>query len=429
MIIINSTTKDSLVYTNLKKHKLLYADYTGTGQPSPIIDEYITEYIYPFYANTHSNSSSSKTMTNHINKTREYIRKKMNLKNNQLVIFTGTGTTGAINHLVNSINYKNYNNINLVISLYEHHSNYLPWIEKSKLYKNITLHIIPLKGNGELDYTWYYNLLLDLKDEELIITSITACSNVSGIITDIAKIKLIIDNTVGDKGLLFVDYACLAPYKPINAALSNACFISPHKFIGGIATPGILIADESLFMNNCPYAPGGGCVKMANKKKIVYEDDIEQRETGGTPNIIGIIRVKLVLIIKELYLNIIEKNEKFILEYVHKKLNNLVSNNYNLTVLYLNKQINNRLPIICISLNDCHFNDIVKIMSNLFGIQTRGGISCCGLFGDYIEETMHIKGWCRITFHWLMSMDEIDYILNAIKYITINHKMLSKYKI
>lgn len=425
MITIDFDTRKNLLFYN---KKFIYADYTGTGQPSPLIDNYLNTNVYPYYANTHSNSLWSTIMTNQIKNSREYIRKKMNLRDDQKIIFTGNGTTGAINHLVNSLNYVKYNNINIIISLYEHHSNYLPWIEKSKLYSNMKIYIIPLK-DGIIDYEWYTDLLTKLNPNDLNITSITGCSNVSGIITDIKNIRNIINRILGPNGLLFVDYACLAPYKYIDASLSNACFISPHKFIGGITTPGLLIADEKLFMNKCPYAPGGGCVKQADDTEIIYEDNIETKESGGTPNIIGIIRIKLVLMIKDIYFDVIQTNEKFITYYVHDKLKNLVSRIPNLTVLYLNKHLHHRLPIVCISISGCHYNAIVKILSNLFGIQTRGGISCCGIFARHIKKTMNIDGWCRISFHWLMTFDEINYILNAIENIAFNHKNLENYKI
>jgi selenocysteine lyase/cysteine desulfurase len=93
----------------------------------------------------------------------------------------------------------------------------------------------------------------------------------------------------------------------------------------------------------------------------------------------------------------------------------------NLKVLFIGKHMKNRLPIICISIDKCDFNNIVKLMNSLYGIQTRGGISCCGLLANYVENVMNIHGWCRITFHWLMTLEEIDYILNAIEYITQNY--------
>jgi len=124
--------KNKIIYKN--KYNFIYADYIGTCQCSSLIDKYLNKNIYPYYANIHSNSYFSKLMLKYVNKTKKYMRKYLNISDEYVIIFTGNGTTGAINHLVNSIDFKNYKNINIIISLYEHHSNYLPWIEKSKLY-------------------------------------------------------------------------------------------------------------------------------------------------------------------------------------------------------------------------------------------------------------------------------------------------------
>ena len=398
------------------KVKILYADYTGTGLPSPVVDNYLINNIYPYYANTHSNSFCSQFMNEQIELTKKYIKKTMNVKQSQSILFTGNGTTGATNHLINSLNFDKYNKINILISLYEHHSNFLPWVEKAKKYNNINIILIPLK-DGIIDYDKYSEIFSSLNKYDLTITSITACSNVSGIKTDLTKIRSIINYYVGNKGLLFVDYASSAPYVKIDASICNAIFISPHKLIGGNSTPGLLIADSNLFMNNCPYAPGGGCVKRANDEIIEYIDDIEERESSGTPNIIGIIKIRLALILKDKLFHVITHNEHEIIKYIHNKLTEIQKKYPQLTVLYLNKHLNFRLPIICISIKDMHFNEIVKLMNDKFGIQTRGGISCSGLFAKYVENTMGIKGWCRITFHWSMTQENVDYILYAISYI------------
>ena len=398
--------------------KILYADYIGTGRPSPIIEAYLVENIYPYYGNTHSNSFCSEYMNNEIELTRNYIKSTMNVQCRQSIIFTGNGTTGAINHLVNSLDFKKYNKINIIISTYEHHSNFLPWVEKAKIYNNIEIILLPLTNDGLIDYNKYAKILLQLNKNNLIITSITACSNVSGIITDLVRIRNIINENIGTEGLLFVDYATLGPYANIDASICNAIFISPHKFIGGNSTPGLLIADTNLFMNKCPYAPGGGCVKKANNEIIDYLENIEERESSGTPNIIGIIKIRLILLLKNKLNDVIMHNEHQITRYVHHKLTFIKNKYSNLRILYLNKHLNHRLPIICINIENRHFNEIVKLMNDQYGIQCRGGVSCAGIFAKYIENTMGISGWCRISFHWSMTHEEIDYILDAIDSIT-----------
>lgn len=407
LIEIPTDVKYNLVYQepNIKTPfwnsiKVIYADYTATGKPSPIIDDHINSKIKPYYSNTHSNSELSVITKKNINKTYKYLHNKFGHTKN--IIFTGTGTTGCINHLVKILNWSDYNNI--FISTLEHHSNFLPWAEIAKKY-NIKLHIIPLDDTGNINHE-ILSKNINPKDNNII--SITACSNVTGIKTDLNAIKLIAKS---NNSLLFIDFACLAPYDNIDLEFVDGCFISPHKFVGGDSTPGILIISKLLKICDIPCNQGGGCVISADSKKIIYDTNIEERETAGTSNIIGIIKLKIVFGINYEFIDIINYNEKIISCYVFDKFRKM-----NVELLFKNNI--ERLPIVAFNIKDCHYNFIVKLLSDLFGIQTRGGIMCCGLLSEYLN----INGWCRISFHWLMTKKEIDYIISAVEFISKNFK-------
>lgn len=413
-----------------KKIKLVFADNTATGRPCPYIDDKIKK-ILPYYTNTHSNSYCAEKMNNLIDATRAYIRKQYKLTEKQKILFTGTGATGAINHLASSINTDNYKTINIFISVLEHHSNYLPWYELAKQSKNIRLFVIPLKDN-DIDHQWLENALNKIiKIDVLNIVTITGCSNVTGIMTDIPLFTNIINkyNTnIGKKTTyLFIDCACLSPYKILNGTLADAFFISGHKFIGGATTPGILIATEELFSKQHPYQPGGGCIVSADDKHIVYDSNIEIKESAGTPNIIGIIRLLYVLQLQNEFIDIIETNDRALTDYVHKSLDKLHKSNSNFSFIFPNQYIERRLPIVAIHMSNIHFNLTVALLNDLFGIQTRGGISCCGIFGKYLNKHFNIGGWCRVTFSWIMSKKEIDYIIDSIKFIATYGELFEKY--
>jgi selenocysteine lyase/cysteine desulfurase len=426
IIMENLLYESPIITTPLTNNiQITFADDTASGRPSKYIDNKLMTEIVPFYSNTHSNAYCGIKMRDKIDEVRKKIRKFYKLTDHQKILFTGTGATGAINHLVNSIDYNKYKHVYIYVSMYEHYSNYLPWVELTKENKKINIKVIPFDINDDIDYNWIKRELMDtISCHNMNIVSVTACSNVTGVKTDIKKLIEIVKNDININTYLFLDCACIAPYERMVLEKIDAVFISPHKFVGGTSTPGLLIAIQELFLRGHPYNPGGGCVKKANTHEIIYEDDIEKKETGGTPNIIGIIRIKYILILKEKYFNIITFNEHYIVKYVHSKLLKLCGKLPNLKVLYLNKHLESRLPIVCINIDNCHYNIIVKLMNDIFGIQTRGGISCCGLLASHIKKNMNIEGWCRITFHWIMSIEEIDYILNAIKYIAINHKKL-----
>lgn len=380
--------------------KVIFADYTATGRPSPIIDEYINNNIKPKYSNNHSNSQLSSIINTYIDKTYKYFHNKYGHSKN--IIFTGNGTTGCINHLSKLLNWNKYNNI--YISTLEHHSNFLPWSKISKIY-GIKINIIPLDDNGNINLK---SLSDNINKNNNNIISITACSNVTGIKTNLDDIKLIAKN---NNSLLFVDYACLAPYDNIDLELVDACFISPHKFIGGDSTPGLLIISKLLEINDTPCCPGGGCVISADSKNIIYDTNIEKRETAGTVNIIGIIKLRLIFSIYDEIYDIISINEKNIACYIYDKFRRL-----NIDIIFENNV--NRLPIISFNIKNCHYNFVVKLLSDLFGIQVRGGIMCCGLLSEYIN----CEGWCRISFHWIMSRMEIDFIIHAIEFIKLYWK-------
>lgn len=255
--------------------KVMFADLTASGRPSPLIENYITENVLPYYSNTHSNAYCGIMMKNMVTDTKNYIRKCLSIDKTKKIIFTGSGSTCAINHLIYCLKLEDNKKVNIFVTALEHHSNYLPWVELAKK-MDISLHVIPIKDNFDIDVDYLENKI-KTNDSLMNIVAITACSNVLGIKIDVANIYNILQKynicsldkecCYGKRNLLFVDYACSAPYVEINGNLSDALFFSPHKFLGGISTPGVLIANRELFQNSSPFTPGGGCVKSVCRKK------------------------------------------------------------------------------------------------------------------------------------------------------------------
>jgi selenocysteine lyase/cysteine desulfurase len=431
MIRISDEIKEKLFYpkitinTNLKKDvPLIFADDVASGRPSPYIDKLLTEKVLPYYANTHSNAITGETMAEKLDITRNKIRDFYGLDKSYKIIFTGSGCTSAINHLINLLDYDTHKNTKIYISRLEHYSNHLPWLELCKR-ELVKLNIIDLDNNNYIDYDQLEDKIRNESDKILKIISMTGGSNVSGVLTDIKRLLEI--KKKYDNVLLFLDNACIAPYIRDNYSNVDAIFISGHKFVGGQTTPGILIAKNNLFEKDAPFAPGGGSVMRLNKLRPVYSSDIETRESAGTPNILGIIRLFYVYRLYESLMPIIENNNNFLNNYLRDNFNKLKEKHKDLYVLNLDSV--NKLPIISFSVKDIHYNFIVVLLNDLFGIQTRGGISCCGLLADVIEKKYKFRGWVRVSFSWKMTIEEVNYILNAIEYILNNHhNYKSKYK-
>ena len=426
--------KSPIINTPLKSNiHLVFADCIASGRPSPLVERDIAA-ILPYYSNTHSNAYCGIMMKNMVNETKEYMRKCFGIDRGKKIIFTGSGTTCAINHLVYCLKLELLKRVNVFLTPLEHHSNYLPWVELSKRHKHITLNIIPIKDDFTIDCDFLETNIKASSAITVNIVSITACSNVLGIKTDVANVYNILQKynicecSYGKKNLLFVDYACSAPYVPINGTTCDAFFFSPHKFLGGISTPGVLIANRELFHNQSPFTPGGGCVKKVCSKFVEYEKDIEKREMAGTPNIIGIVRVKKVLELKNMFINTIEYNEHAIAQYVFCQFNKMSQKYPQLQVILPKCNVENRLPIVCLSVKNVHYNLLVAILSDLYGIQTRGGVSCTGILAELIQKRFGIVGWCRISFNWLMTAEEIDFIIEAVEFVIENvEKYRGKY--
>jgi selenocysteine lyase/cysteine desulfurase len=411
--------------------KSIYADYTASGKPFKYIENYIKDKVYPYYANTHSNAFCGRYMQSFIDKSKRYIRKVINANKDYSILFTGNGCSCAINHFIHILDLHNSEitkeNTVVLITEMEHNSNFLPWKEL-----NVTLKLIKLDNNtAVIDFDDFTNKMEKYKDYKNKIISVIACSNIIGVRQPIHYIS-----KMGHKYGFIVcfDYACNAPYDPINMIGNDidAIYLSPHKFLGGVGTTGLLVIKDKLFKNKCPLFPSGGTVRYTSNTKKIYSIDNEKRESGGTPNIIGCIKTGLVFKLKSILYPYIVYKEHKILKYVFPRLKNIPN------MILLNKLNFNMLPIFSFRIPNLHYNLVVLLLNDLFGIQSRGGVSCSGLFAKkllninnneenkIVNEITHDKGvpgdygWCRVTFHYTMSFENINNILNGISFIAIN---------
>jgi len=250
--------------------------------------------------------------------------------------------------------------------------------------------------------------------------SIIHSSNLTGYFLPIMQIKNAFSPLCSHKHIshyFFTDMACSAPYTQVDGKAFDAIFISPHKFIGGVGTPGLLIAKTCLFQKNHPIHPGGSCVKKTTFNKVEYATDIETRESAGTPAIVGIIKIGQCLLLKEKYWKYIHRNEKELTQVIQifgRKMKEKHGKDF---FWFDYPKCVERLPIFAFHHRQMHYNYIVVLLNDFFGIQSRGGKSCAGLFTDALQKTENIDGLCRISFHWTMSKKDVVYILNAIEYV------------
>jgi selenocysteine lyase/cysteine desulfurase len=313
----------------------------------------------------------------------------------------------------------------------EHHSNHTSWFEtiaevvQLEPDKNLLVNIDDLKEKLE-----------KYKDRTFKIGSFTACSNVTGIRTPIHEMAKLIHEY---GGLVFVDYAAGAPYMDINMHPEDplekldAIFFSPHKFLGGPGSSGVLIFDKAMYKLDVPDNPGGGTVDWTNPwGKYKYVDDIEVREDGGTPGFLQSIKAALAIELKEKMgvKNILAREEEQ-LEIAFKGLKAIKGINI------LAENIIDRIGVISFYHPEIHFNLFVKVLNDRHGIQTRGGCACAGTYGHYLLEVSYDRskeitdkinhgdlsekpGWVRWSLHPTMKDEEVRFFLNAVEDVVKN---------
>ena len=426
------------------KKKIIYADWTASGRLYQPIEEKISVDFGPFMANTHTESNiTSLMMTRLYKQSKKIIKEHVNADKYDVVILDGFGMTSVVNKLQRILGlrvpeiWKNHLPLPererpvIFMTHMEHHSNQTSWLE--------TLGEVILVNpdrEGRVDLNHLEQLLNVYKERQLKIGSFTACSNVTGIQTPYHKLAKIMHQY---GGLCFVDFAASAPYVEINMHPEDpfekldAIFFSPHKFLGGPGTSGVLVFDSRIYTNKVPDHPGGGTVFWTNPwGEHKYFDDIEMREDGGTPGILQSIRTSLCLNLKsKMGINHILKREKEQLSLLFSGLEKLPE------VHILAGNIKDRIGIVSFYIKNIHYNLIVLLLNDRYGIQVRGGCSCAGTYGHYLlnidkstskqisEKITHgdlstKPGWVRFSIHPIMTDEEIRTFIQAIREIIVN---------
>ena len=428
------------------RKKIIYTDWTASGRLYRPIEEKLMNAFGPFVANTHTETTVSGTaMTKAYHHARNIIKQHVNANQNDVLITDGTGMTGVVNKFQRILGIKVPENLKdfiaipiekkpvVFISHMEHHSNQTSWLETIA-----DVEVIPSTEDGLFSLENLKVLLEKYKERTLKIASITSCSNVTGIRTPYHEAAKMMHQ---HNGVCFVDFACSGPYVSIDMhpedeeAYLDAIFFSPHKFLGGPGTSGVLVFNKKLYNNMVPDCPGGGTVSWTNPwGEHKYIDNIEDREDGGTPGFLQVIKTALAIQLKdEMGIDNILKREHEIVEYVFDSLRNVPN------IKILAGQHQERLGVISFFIDDLHFNLGVKLLNDRFGIQTRGGCSCAGTYGHFLlhvdQETSHKlvneislgdlirkPGWIRMSIHPTTTSAEIEYVCNAIKSLAENHK-------
>ncbi|OIP64021.1 MAG: selenocysteine lyase [Ignavibacteria bacterium CG2_30_36_16] len=424
--------------------RILYADWVASGRLYEPIEKKMCELFGPMVGNTHSESSVTGTsMTLAYHHAHEIIKRHVNANKDDVIITAGAGMTAMVNKFQRILGFKVPEQLKdylhlpkelrpvVFVTHMEHHSNQTSWLETIA-----DVVVVPPDEHGLVSLENLERQLEKHKDSKLKIGSFTACSNVTGIITPYHQMAEIIHK---HHGFCFVDFACSAPYVNIDMHPENplekldAIFFSPHKFLGGPGTAGVLIFDSKLYKNRVPDNPGGGTVDWTNPwGQYRFVSSIEAREDGGTPSFLQTIRAGLCIKLKEeIGVENIHQREEELVKMAFKGLNEVPG------LHILADNVEDRLGAISFFIDNIHYNLLVKILNDRFGIQMRGGCSCAGTYGHFLLHVSLCKsrkitekinhgdfsdkpGWVRMSIHPTMTDEELLFTLDAINKIVTN---------
>lgn len=434
------------IETPFGERLLCYADLTATGRHLRVVEDRVRQ-IRPFYANTHTEiSSTGRMMTELRESARRAIRAAVNAAEDDEVLFVGAGATAAVNKLVGLLGLRVSEPLErayglseriasaerpvVLVGPYEHHSNELPWLESVAEVVEIGLDDV-----GNIDLEDLRARLEEYARRPLKIGSFSAASNVTGVLSDVSGITRVLRAAAA---FAVFDYAAAGPYVPIDmhpadpAERIDALFLSPHKFVGGPESSGILVAHRSLFRTRVPERPGGGTVDYVagpGHDAVDYVSRLDEREEGGTPAILGDIRAALAFAVKEAVgPTEIRAHEISIAERAATRLRR------HARIRVLGPSNLPRLAIVPITVEGLHHDMVSALLDHLFGIQNRAGCSCAGPYGHrllgidrrtserfraLVRRGLHgIKpGWARLSLPYYASEDDLEFILSAVEFV------------
>ncbi len=429
---------------------ILYADWAASGRLYRPIEEYITNELGPYVANTHTETTLTGTvMTEAYCQAHKIIKEHVHAGPDDRLLFAGFGMTTVINkfqrilglrvpeHCKNLLKDEQGERPLVIITHMEHHSNQTTWVEGL-----CDLEILDRAQDGLPDQDHLHNILEANRHRKLIIGSFTACSNVTGILTPYHEFA---ETMHQYGGYCFVDFSASAPYVSIDmhpkkkVQRLDAIFFSPHKFLGGPGASGVIIFNKKLYLNKIPDHPGGGTVTWTDPwGGHHYHDDIEIREDGGTPGFLQGIKASLAILLKEeMGIEKMAKREHQLKERFLSGLATIPQ------LIVLEAQQHNRLGYISFYIKGIHHNLVVRLLNDRYGIQSRGGCSCAGTYGHVLfnidyhesERITHMidqgdlskkPGWVRVSLHPAMLDADVDLIIRATSEIVENHKEWEK---
>lgn len=462
---------DATVPTPFGDRLMVYCDYTASGRSLLFIERYLME-LQRHYANSHTEDDiTGRSMTRILRQAERFIKEAVNAGPDGRIVSVGFGSTAAIDRFQQIVgvalppatgdmlfslarehgcgrgagDFERFVEARrpvVFIGPYEHHSNELTWREGM-----CTVVVVRMGADGGIGLSHLETLLRDPQyTGRLRIGSFSAASNVTGRLSPVRELAVMLHR---HEALACFDYAASAPYVAINMnpppgpegddPSLDAVFISPHKFLGGPGSSGILVFNERVYRRDlAPSVSGGGTVAYVSRSAHDFIADVEEREKAGTPGVLQTVKAALAFMVKDaVTVGRIERRERELLERAFGKWRT----NPRIEIMG-DPDPAKRIGVVSFNVRDeggrhLHPKFVTVLLNDLFGIQSRAGCSCAGPYGHDllgIDEATSGRyreavregycgmkpGWCRVGFHYAMDDAEADYLIEAVDFVGRN---------
>jgi len=443
---------------------LHYFDWTASGRSLSFVERYLADEVLPLYANSHTvDDETGRVTTERLHMAERILKDSVGADLRYKIVHCGSGTTEAIHRLMQILGVyvppllardmgaaRVGDDVPVVfVGPYEHHSNVIPWREARA-------HIVevPPDETGGTSPALVEKTVADPRyAHRRKIGCFSAASNVTGRTTDVVAVTRVLKK---HGALACFDLAASAPYARFDVtgggdAPVDAVVFSPHKLVGGPGSSGVLIFHEDIYDRSLPPTfGGGGTVAYVGNDDHDFLDDIEQRESPGTPGIVQVMRAALA----------VQVRDKVGTERIHaieqRHLSRVLArfvDDPRITVLG-DPDPRKRTGIVSFNVAhpmggrfSLHPRFVTTVLSDLFGIQTRAGCSCAGPYGHRLlgiddEESERFRkviargcdavkpGWIRASLHFTHTDDDIAYLLEGIDFVaTHGARLLGLYEV
>lgn len=371
---------------------LVYLDSAATSQKPVQVIEAVNNYYREYNSNVHRGVHTLGTKaTDGYEGAREKVRKFINAKSTQEIIFT-RGTTTALNTVATSYGRANLSaGDEIVITYMEHHSNIIPWQQLAKA-TGATLKYIPLQEDGTI-------LLEDVKEvvtANTKIVSVVMVSNVLGVMNPVKEIAKIAHE---HGAIMVVDGAQAAPHVKVDVQDLDCDFFafSGHKMCAPTGI-GVLYGKKQLLENMEPIEFGGEMIDFVDLYESTWKE-LPWKFEGGTPIIAGAIGLGAAIdFLTEIGLDNILAHEHHLAAYALEKMSEVEG-----MTIYGPMDPMKRAGLVTFNIADVHPHDVATVL-DAEGIAVRAGHHCAQVLMKWLE----VSSTARASFYLYNTEEDID---------------------